>query len=45
MKKKAYEKPTCKVFDLQQRTMLLVGSYPGEVYAPGITNEDEKHLA
>ena len=45
MKKKAYEKPTCKVFDIQQRTMLLAGSYPGEVYAPGIGGDDEKHLA
>ena len=28
MKKKRYEKPTCKVYELQHRTMLLVGSSP-----------------
>lgn len=28
MKKKAYEKPTCKVILLQHRTMLLAGSSP-----------------
>lgn len=45
MKKKAYEKPTCKVFELKHRTMLLAGSYPGEVYVPGIGGDDEKKLA
>jgi len=28
MNKKAYEKPTCKVYELQHRTMLLAGSRP-----------------
>ncbi|MBO4892999.1 MAG: hypothetical protein J5502_10370 [Prevotella sp.] len=28
MKKKIYEKPTCKVYELQNRTMLLTGSSP-----------------
>lgn len=45
MKKKAYEKPSMKVFELQQRTMLLVGSYPGEVYAPGLQVDDMNKLA
>ena len=26
MKKKAYEKPTCRVYDLKDHTMLLCGS-------------------
>ena len=42
MKKKAYEKPTCKVFELKHRTMLLAGSYPGEVYATGIGDDMNK---
>ena len=27
MKKKTYEKPTCRVIELQHKTCLLVGSY------------------
>lgn len=45
--KKQYIKPTMKVIDLPRRSNLLVGSYPGEVYAPGISSEPaiENHLA
>lgn len=53
MKKKAYEKPTCKVYELQHRTMLLAGSgergIPGYDddygYMPGLGKDDNNHLA
>jgi len=42
MEKKKYIKPSMKVYELQHRTMLLAGSYPGEVYAPGIGDDMNK---
>lgn len=43
--KKKYEKPTCRVIELQHRTMLLAGSNPDQWgYVPG-RPEDEKHLS
>ena len=45
--KKKYVKPSMEVFVLPEMQQLLVGSYPGEVYAPTIPGQpdDEKHLA
>lgn len=45
MKKKAYEKPSMKVIKLQHRSVLLYGSYPGEVYVPGQPTDDMNKLA
>jgi hypothetical protein len=45
MEKKKYAKPSMKVYELEQKPQLLVGSGGGNIsYIPGI-NEDEKHLA
>ena len=45
--KKQYMKPSMKVYELKSQAHLLAGSYPGEVYAPGIPgiDEDKNHLA
>jgi hypothetical protein len=42
--KKQYMKPSMKVFKLNGQAQLLTGSYPGEVYIPGI-GVDKNHLA
>jgi hypothetical protein len=49
MKKKIYEKPTCKVYEFTAKTKLLVGSDNTEKWGriptiPGMS-EDEKQLA
>lgn len=44
--KKKYVKPQMEVYVLKSKPQILVGSGTDEWgYIPGITNEDEKHLA